>query len=242
MKMIIIGLILSFSAHAFDHSHKEWNEILQKNTKLVKSQVLVDYKGIKKSPGKFNAYLKSLSGVGKKEFYSFNKKQQLSFWINAYNAFTVKIIVDNYPVKSIKDIGSIFSSTWSKKFISLLGKKMSLDQIEHGTIRKEFKEPRIHFAVNCASIGCPSLYREAFIATKLEEQLQAATVHFMNNKEKNYLKKDTYYISKIFDWYGEDFDKYTMGVKNFVGKHIKSTSGKKMSIKYLDYDWNLNEY
>ena len=188
--LTILALLISSYAIGFDHAHKKWDEILKSKTIKKDEQVLVNYKSIKANQVKLNSYLKELEKVSKKEFNNFSKQEQLAFWINAYNAYTVKLIVKNYPVKSIKDIGSFFSSPWSKDFITLLGKKMSLDDIEHETIRKDFKEPRIHFAVNCASIGCPSLYQEAFVASRIDKQLEVATKLFLNNKNKNKIKKD----------------------------------------------------
>ena len=145
--LTILALLISSYAIGFDHTHKKWDEILKARTIKKDGQVLVNYKGIKANQVKLNSYLKGLEKVSKKEFNKFSKQEQLSFWINAYNAYTVKLIVKNYPVKSIKDIGSFFSSPWSKDFITLLGQKMSLDDIEHETIRKDFKEPRIHFSI-----------------------------------------------------------------------------------------------
>lgn len=236
MKIIAL-LFFCLNAYAFDHTHESWDKVLKANTKRVEGQVLFNYQALSKDKKAFNSYLKNLESVSKEDFLTFTNKQKLAFWINAYNAYTVQLILKDYPVKSIKDIGSFFSSPWKKNFIILLGKKMSLDDIEHGTIRKQFKEPRIHFAVNCASIGCPSLLEEAFIADQLNEQLDKATKLFLTNKKKNYVKGHTYYLSKIFDWYEEDFIKYSNGVKNFVSKYL----GRADDIEYLDYDWKLNE-
>ncbi len=225
-------------AFSFDHQHQKWNGILQKYTLLKKKQVFVDYKGLLKNTSELNNYLANLSEVTPKSFANFTQNQKLCFWINAYNAFTVKLILDHYPVKSIKNIGSFFSSPWSKEFIFLLGKKMSLDQIEHETIRRKFNEPRIHFAVNCASVGCPSLYQEAFRANKIHEQLEAATSAFLKNHNKNYRQDKVLYLSKIFKWYSEDFGDNEKNILAFVGQYldVKGLS----SVKYLDYDWSLN--
>lgn len=234
MKLLFL-LILSFQSFAFDHDYKDWDKLLKKYTVMQEKQVLVKYSEIKKND--LNKILKELESVDKKDFKSWNENQKLAFWINAYNAYTIKLILKNYPVKSIKDIGSLFSSPWSKEFIKLLGKEMSLDDIEHGTIRKNFKEPRIHFAVNCASLGCPSLLQEAFVASKLDSQLSKAEDHFLNNKKKNQLKGNVLYLSKIFDWYGDDFQIYG-GPKKYFEKKFEF---KASDVEYLDYDWNLNE-
>ncbi|MDP7322163.1 MAG: DUF547 domain-containing protein [Bacteriovoracaceae bacterium] len=238
-KFIFLFFVFQWTlAFSFDHQHQKWNDILQKYTLVKKKQVLVNYKSLLKNTSELNNYLTSLSEVTPKTFAKFTKNQKICFWINAYNAFTVKLILDHYPVKSIKDIGSFFSSPWSKEFISLMGKKMSLDEIEHETIRKNFSEPRIHFAVNCASVGCPSLYQEAFRANKMDEQLEVATSTFLKNRSKNYRQEKVLYLSKIFKWYSEDFGDNEKNILAFVGQYldVKGVS----SVKYLDYDWSLN--
>lgn len=244
--MKILLLLISFSVLSFDHTHKVFDEILQKRVTFKGNQSLVDYKNIKsKDLSKLKTYLDSLSAVSKKEYKSFSKDERLSFLINAYNAFTIKIIVDNYPVKSIKDLStSVFGvpvpgkSVWDKKFFKLLGKEMDLNGIEHGIIRRKFKEPRIHFAVNCASIGCPSLANNAFVASSLDAQLEKAAMNFLNNPKKNKLKGGTLYLSKIFDWYGGDF-KSLGGPKKYVSSKLSLTG--KFNVEFFDYDWNLNK-
>ncbi|MAZ48015.1 MAG: hypothetical protein CME65_05595 [Halobacteriovoraceae bacterium] len=230
-------LVFSASVYGFDHSHSKWNQILGKYTEKANGQVLFNYKSLKNNDVKLKAYLAELENITSDEFSEFSEYEKLAFWINAYNAFTVQLIIKNYPVESIKDTGSLFSSPWSKEFIKLLGKKMNLDDIEHGTIRENFKEARIHFAVNCASMGCPSLFQQAFVATKLDEQLEESTKYFLSNRKKNFIRKNTYHLSKIFDWYGDDFKKYHGSVKKFVEKYL----GKAEDIEFLDYDWSLNE-
>lgn len=245
----IISLILTFLtssyllAQTFDHNHTVFDEILNDCVKLSKGTSSVDYKKIKANVKKLNNYLDSLSNVKPIEYQNFTKKQKLSFLINAYNAFTISLIVENYPVSSIKKLGTLLTSPWKKVFFKFLGKDSSLDFIEHETIRKNFKEPRIHFAVVCASVGCPSLRNEAYIATKLEEQLEDSAKVFINHKARNYFDKssNTFYLSKIFDWYGSDFG----NVQKFVAKRMNllddnQVTGKE-KISFLSYDWSLNE-
>lgn len=241
MKIFICLLLISNITFAFDHTHETWSKTLKDNTKEVKGQVLVNYKKLKKHPEQLIAYTEQLEAVTKDEFSKFSKNQKLAFWINAYNAYTVQLILKKYPVKSIKDIGSIFSSAWSIEFITLLGKKMTLDDIEHETIRKNFKEPRIHFAVNCASISCPSLLQEAFNAEHLESQLDFSAKRFLTNKSKNFYdkKEKALYLSKIFKWYGADFNAKYKGYVKFVNKYL--TAPKNTPVEWLDYDWTLNE-
>lgn len=241
MKIILALILFSAHAFAFDHTHKQFDELLKMHTKVQDGATVVDYKSIKASPEILKNYLSSLESLNKDEFTKFSSDEKLAFWINVYNAYTIQLIVDHYPVKSIKDIGSFFSKPWSKEIIPLFGKKMTLDEVEHDTIRVDFKEPRIHFAVNCASIGCPSLYREAFQATNLDQQLDAATKFFLNNRSKNKIKGDTVYISKIFKWYGKDFKRSHGSVKKFLESYWSEVK-KTDDIDYLDYDWGLNQY
>jgi len=266
MRKILVLLALSFNLvsvgsenlNKFDHSHTLLNEVLKENVKPGKVSSLVNYKALKKNPTKLNNYLKGLETVKKDQFSNFSQEQKLSFWINAYNAFTIKLVVQNYPVKSIKDIkhydkkeSSWFSrlnpgaSPWKIKFIKLLGKKHSLDNIEHGIIRKDFSEPRIHFAVNCASMGCPSLGNEAFNAANLETLLDKTAKSFVNNTEKNSFdtSKKVFKASRIFKWYGSDFDKKYGSFVGFI-KKIKPELGnlEEYKISWNEYGWNLNEF
>ena len=249
LKLFILFL-LSLNVHAFDHNHTKLNEVLKKFVVRKDKQTFVKYNALKKDDKSFLEYLKELESVKKNEFKNWDSNQRLAFLINSYNAFTIKLIIDKYPVKSIKEVGSFFKNTWKIKFIQLLGEKMHLDNIEHNLIRKNFNEPRIHFAVNCASIGCPSLLEEAFIPTKVDDQLNLAAKNFLNNPNKNYFnssKKELRY-SKIFKWYGDDFkEKYGTFYK-FIAPYLTSDSSmqkliseNKIDSDTFDYDWNLNE-
>jgi len=185
------------------------------------------------------------------------EKEQLAYWINAYNAFTVKLILDHYPVKSIKDIKDgipFINSVWDIKFINIAGKEYDLNNIEHDIIRKKFKEPRIHFAVNCASYSCPRLRNEAFIAERLEEQLEEQTRLFFNDKRKNnIISKDKIVISSILKWYSTDFTNKGFFSRLFGGKGRKKNLIKfvnpyvdidinsNATLEFMTYRWDLNE-
>lgn len=247
---ILTILLLSNSVMSFDHSHKLFDNILKESVIYDDKQSWFNYKDL--DTKKLNIYLKSLSKVSKKEFNSFTKDQQLAFLINAYNAFTIKLIKKNYPLKTIKSIGSIFKSAWKIRFINFLGDKVHLDNIEHDMIRKNFNEPRIHFAVNCASIGCPSLLNRVFIADRLEIQLSKVEKDFLTDFKKNRVdhKNNKIYLSKIFKWYGKDFTKNYGTLNNYIIKFFKKTEGKKnikldklqkYSIEWTYYNWDLNE-
>ncbi|WP_127717569.1 DUF547 domain-containing protein [Halobacteriovorax sp. HLS] len=238
VKMRILLLFLySFSLYAFDHNHTDFQNLLDKNLKVEKKQALINYRAIKKSPLLLEAYLKKLSSVTTSQYDSWNREQRLAFLINAYNAFTIELIIRNYPVKSIRDIGTFFQSPWNKTFFTLLDKKRSLDWLEHKKIRKDFKEPRIHFAVVCASMSCPNLQTKVFVAKNLEKQLESAAIYFINDQKKNTVIGKKLYLSKIFKWYGSDFQDMRLFIKRRLSEDVKTEE-----IEWLDYDWSLNEW
>ena len=228
-------------ADAFDHGHTAFSKVLQHHVQGAK----VDYASLKENPAGLNAYLDSLAAVDESQFKAWTENQQISFLINLYNAATLKLIIDHYPVKSIKDIGSLFSSPWKRKEVRLFGKKETLDHIEHGLLRKKYIEPRIHFAVNCASIGCPNLRAEAFTADQLDEQLDEQGKAFLSDRSRNRLENGVLYLSPIFDWFSEDF-KESGGVAKFVAPYLpeadqETAAAGKVKIKYTKYDWSLNK-
>lgn len=221
-------------------NHTPWDELLKKH---VDASGMVDYEGFVKDKAKLEAYLKTLSS--KKPDKSWSREEQLAYWINAYNAFTVKLIVDNYPTKSIKDLGPalkipLVSDVWHYKFFKIEGEDFNLDEIEHGILRKDFDEPRIHFAVNCASISCPPLLNEAFVPSKLESQLNSQAEAFINGGTRNRISKNSVQLSSIFSWFKGDFtDNGTL--IDFLNKYSKVKIDQNAKISYLDYNWNLNK-
>lgn len=219
--------------------HESWTKLL---SKYVSDEGNVNYAGIKKEEDKLDAYLKVLSENHPTE--SWKKDDQLAFWINAYNAFTVKLIVKNYPVKSIKDLGgSIYkvNTAWDIKFIKIGEETYDLNNIEHDIIRKEFEEPRIHFAVNCASVSCPKLRNEAYVGSKLDKQLDDQAKAFINDKTKNDIQAKSAKLSKIFRWFKGDFEKGKQSVEGFINKYATVKITKKTEIDFNDYLWDLNE-
>lgn len=235
-------LLLSFSAFAFDHDHTALSKVLSEALKVEGAQTLVNYKQLKKTPKQLDTYLETLSSLKKSEYDRFSKDQKLALLINAYNAFTLKLMRDAWPVKSIRDLGSIFTNPWKKEFFKLLGQERHLDWIEHEVIRKEFDEPRIHFAVNCASIGCPALRQEAFIASKLDAQLEEQAKIFLNDESKNTFKNGKAYLSKIFEWYGDDFIKEEKNILIVLNQWRDDKFQENTKIDYLDYDWAANSF
>lgn len=249
--------------------HNSWNTLLSKHVVAINNNhsTEVDYAAIQLEHDELQVYLDSLTAVTQSEFDGWESPKRLAFLINAYNAWTVELIVSNlaneaekeeYPnIKSIKDLGSFFSSPWSKEFVSLLGKTLSLDNIEHDLIRGsgKYNDPRIHFAVNCASIGCPALREEAYTATELENQLQAQTMRFLSDTTRNKAQENTLSVSSIFKWYSDDFEKGFRGANSMqqfflqYSEALKLTPAQQkplknneMKVKFLDYNWALNAH
>jgi len=246
---------------AFDHGHAAWTSLLRRHVVLLRDGQAsqVRYAGFQADRAALKAYMASLSAVPATAFQAFGKPQQMAFLINAYNAFTVELILTKYPaLKSIKDLGSLFSSPWKPAWIDLLGEKVSLDGIEHGMLRARgrYDDPRIHFAVNCASVGCPMLREEAYTAGRLDAQLDEQALRFLSDRTRNRYepRRTRMEVSKIFDWYGEDFrigHRGILSLQNYLAgfadvladapadrDRVRSTG---LYIAFLDYDWALND-
>lgn len=234
MKKITIIMsmtLVSFHALAAQVSHVAWDQLVKT---YVSASGNVNYKGFDKTA--LNDYLQTLSANPPQSGWSADA--QKAYWINAYNAFTVSLVLENYPLKSIKDIGGVFKSPWDKSFITIGGKTYTLNQIEHDILRKQFNDPRIHFAIVCASRSCPVLRREAYEASALDRQLDEQTKIFLNDPSKNRVSSG--HVSKIFDWFKSDFTKNGT-VIDFLNRYADSKIDPKTSIEFLDYDWSLNE-
>ncbi|MCF6323738.1 MAG: DUF547 domain-containing protein [Gammaproteobacteria bacterium] len=262
MKKLAFILLLSMvtlSSHAASFDHAEWDQLLKKHVISINQGVAtqVDYRGFSRDRFQLKSYLGSLESISRATFKHWPKQQQLAFLINAYNAWTVELILTEYPeLESIKDLGSWIKSPWDRRFIPLLGSTHSLDEIEHGMIRAKgaYQEPRIHFAVNCASIGCPALSMDAFTGDKLEAQLEVVTHLFLSDRSRNFLKNDTLNISKIFKWYRDDFESGWGGyhtLQQFLSAYqtslglsddqVQRINSSDIEIEFLDYDWKLND-
>ena len=261
-RALLLGLAAwsaSASAQAFDHGHAAWSALLKQHVLLLRGGQAsqVRYAGFAADRPALKAYLDTLSAVPLSVFNAFSKAQQMAFLINAYNAFTVELILTKYPnLASIKDLGSLLSNPWKPKWVPLLGDKLSLDDIEHANLRARgrFDDPRIHFAVNCASVGCPMLREEAFVGERLEAQLEEQTVRFLSDRTRNRLRDGRLEVSKIFDWYGEDFRLGHRGIGSlpaFLARHAdvladapadrERVRAQKAEVGFLDYDWALND-
>jgi len=219
-------------------SHSLWNDLLKK---YIAENGLINYKGFISERQKLDEYTSLLSSNPPSIHWSQN--EQLVYWINAYNAFTVLLIVEHYPVKSIKEIGGnipMINSVWDIKFFKIGELDFDLDTIEHDILRKQFDEPRIHFAINCASISCPRLRNEAYTANELEDQLEDQITSFIKNTDYNLLLPEKVKLSKIFDWFKSDFTK-DQTIFEFLEKYVPFKFCKSIRVEFIDYDWNLNE-
>ncbi len=235
--ILIVAAILLFSVNVFSQSeslHSTYDTILK--TYVIDG--LVNYDDLKSNRNSLDMYLESLSEVTEREFNAWNENNQLSYLINLYNAATLQLIVDNYPVDSIRDIGNIFRGPWDQKVVSLFGEMITLDNLEHDIIRVDYDEPRIHMVLVCAAIGCPPLVSEAYEGSTLIEQMDTQS-HAYLHSEKGFVldrEKGTVYLSSIFKWYGDDFDSVKGFAEQYSGENLDG-----LSIKWLDYDWSLNE-
>ncbi|MEM6644416.1 MAG: DUF547 domain-containing protein [Bacteroidota bacterium] len=238
---ILISLFTFSTVGQKTVDHTLFDELLQE---YVDEEGLVDYQGLKKDRNRLKKYLSILSQNPPAD--SWTESQQLTFWINAYNAYTLDLILEHYPVSSIKDLGSTIkipfvSTAWDIKFINIGGEEYDLNNIEHGIIRKEFDEPRIHFALVCAAVSCPKLQNRAFIPETLDEQLTKATREFLADESKNFFKSaKKARLSKIFNWYGGDFNNEGTLV-DYLNQYAPTQLDKNAKIDWMDYNWALNE-
>lgn len=231
MKFFLPLLLLAYSITLFSQpNHNLWTEVLKAH---VSSEGNVNYLELQKNPEQLNQYISLLQNDPPKETWS--NSQKLAYWINAYNTLTIDLILKHYPVKSIKDI----KKPWNQELWNFSDKWLSLNDIEHKILRK-LDEPRIHFAIVCASVSCPKLHNEAFTGNKLDAQLDKATKTFLNDPSKNTIAKERLELSKIFKWFSKDFKSHG-GVVNFIDTHTSFDISSKAKITYLDYNWDLNE-
>ena len=261
---ILTGLLLSpmlSVAQEFDHNYKAWDTFLMNH---VDKQGRVDYPKALKNQANLGATVKQLGAVTAADIKSWSRDQQLAYWINAYNAFTMRAILDNYPLKRGSGIKARFypansirqiPGVWDKITWNAAGENITLGDIENVKLRKDLDEPRIHFAIVCASIGCPNLKDKAYTADKVEAQLELESKKFVRNVDKVKVDhtKEVLYLSKIFDWFTDDFKAYTgasdygdnAGAAAFVARYSSPATSNALlkteyDVKWLDYDWSLN--
>jgi len=238
------AFLFAATAQAFDPTHAAFDRVLKQHVR----DALVDYRGLKAAPGPLDDYLAQLAAVTESEFTGWPEKERLAFLINLYNAATLKLIVINYPVKSIRSVGWLPGSAWKQKDVQLFGEKVSLDHVEHDLIRKNYREPRAHFALVCAARGCPPLREEAFVGNRLEAQLDDQGKIFLGTPSKNRVDTGTrtVYLSPIFKWFAGDFEGAAGTVIEFVAPFFPEASRDALAqgdfkVDYTDYDWSLND-
>jgi len=250
-------LALAQADGPFDHGYAAWDALLKQHVRWLpdNKQSQVDYKGFARDRAALTKLLADWSAVTPAQFAAFSRPQQMAFLINAYNGFTVELILTQYPnLKSIKDLGSVFQSPWKKKFFRLLGEERHLDWIEHEQLRPRYNDWRVHAGVNCASIGCPALRPEAFTAGQLDAQLDDGMARFMSDRTRNRYVDGRAELNEIFKWFIEDFQKGHRGIRRLddlvlryadelgvpIADRQPIRSGS-VRIRYLDYDWTLND-
>lgn len=255
----------------FDHQHKDLTSLLEQH---VSPAGLVDYAALQAAPEALDAYLQQLADAEVEALAVQDDATQIAFWINAYNALTLKLIIVHYPIPSSGVFGGLFGGggqsitnidgAWDKLRWSVAGQKRTLDDIEHKILRKQFNEPRIHFAIVCASLSCPDLRREAYTGLRLGRQLQEQTLRFLNNPNKGLnidRARDRVSVSSIFDWFGEDFacageplqiaarlSAQRGALVCFIASQLLPSDPRReyllqqdYSLRFLDYDWSLNQ-
>lgn len=234
----------------FDHDHGRWTTVLSRHLRDGR----LDYEALGRERGDLDQYLLDLRAVERDDFDGWTREQQYAYWVNAYNAFTVHLVLSRYPVESIRDIGTTLAPVWKKEFVPLghlygagTTDLISLDTIEHRILRPTFEDARVHAAVNCASGSCPPLRAEAFRAEALEAQLDASVLAWLSDAALNRYdaaarRAD---VSAIFDWFEEDFVRDAGSVEAWIAargpESARWMADGKVDLRHLDYDWSLND-
>jgi hypothetical protein len=240
---LLLWLAVCGQAADFDQSHALFGKVLAQSNQGG----LVDYAGLKAAPRELKSYLDQLGSVSKADFQKWNLSQQIAFLINLYNASALKLVVDNYPVSSIKTIGGA-KGPGEQPVAKLFGGKVTLNKIEHDMLRANYPEPRIHFALSCAALGCPALRGEPYTADKLDAQLAEQARIFLSNPSKNRvdLQQQTLFLSPIFKWYAGDFQRNSNSVQRYVSQFFPRPVQEELrkgefKIEYTEYNWGLND-
>lgn len=209
--------------------HGAWNQLLQRH---VSANGKVNYAGLKSDEDRLDDYLRTLEKNPPQS--SWSRQEAMAYWMNAYNAYTVKLILNHYPLKSIKQIGD--GNPWDDKWIEIGGKKYSLNQIENDILRPRYQDARIHFAINCAAKSCPPLHNRAFTAGNLNSTLETLTQRFINDERFNQISAEQAKVSQVFNWYGEDFGK----LRDYLNQYSEEKLAEDAKITFNEYDWALN--
>ena len=271
-RLLIAVLALPGAAHAatppFERLHDDWDALLKKHVVVISGGKAsqIDYAGMAGDRARLKAYLESLAKVGDEKFGAWTKPEQMAFLINAYNAFMVEKVLTRYPnIRSVWDFGKLFGNPFKDRFFTLLGRSSSLDRIEHELLRQPgvYDEPRVHFAVNCASVGCPMLREEAYAAERIDAQLEDQAQRFLSDRSRNRYDaaKGALEVSKIFDWYKIDWSSGYRGtganarpidsLSEYFGRYSglladdsaqqRLIAERKAGVRHLEYDWTLND-
>lgn len=270
--LAILGLSVSSelaTAQDGDKGFPDYASYAEMLRTRVDDKGMVDYERLKARPAPLLAYLNAIATAPRSRYDLWDNNTKIAFWVNAYNGLTLQAIIDHYPIRasflrslvypknSIRQI----SGVWDELQFTVMGRKMTLDHIEHEILRVEFNEPRIHMALVCAAMGCPALRNEPYVSERLEQQLDDQTRRFLGDRDKFRIDRsaDAIYLSSIFKWFGEDFvetyapprnlgrhDKETSAVLNFVAGYLEEADQRYVRsgdfrVRYLDYDWSLNE-
>ncbi|MCS7035205.1 MAG: DUF547 domain-containing protein [Saprospiraceae bacterium] len=227
---MLLGGLLAFQRADRNALHAPWDALLRRH---VSAEGRVNYKGFATERAELNAYLNALAQSPPAAGWS--RADKMAYWINAYNAFTVALIVEHYPLKSITQLDG--GKTWDVKRIEIGGKKYSLNDIENGILRPQFGDARIHFAINCAARSCPPLHNRAYTADNLERTLEERTRKFIRNERFNRIGPARAEVSKIFDWYADDFGDLRAFLSRYAGVTVAPTA----AVVFMEYDWGLNE-
>lgn len=237
---VILSLLLALvtNARAESYNHAPFNDLLAAHVRGGG----IDYDGLSADKATLDGYLAPAQHYSTE---GLSRNEAMAFWINMYNAWTLDLILTKYPeVDSIKDLGSIFSSPWKKRFVKIGGKTLTLGEIEHEILREQFKDPRIHFAINCASRSCPPLLPEAYRAETLDAQLDGATQAFINNNANTLVDGNRLIVSRIFKWYKDDFESDIPGyIRKYASGSLEQALAKQhgsVDVDFMSYDWSLN--
>ena len=250
-RILLLAVLLGMpgalpATEGFDQTHARYATVLSNFT----SNGRVDYAGLKAAPDELDAYLNGLAAVSPDEFASWSREDRLALLLNLYNAWTLRLIIDHYPLKSIRSIGTLPGAAWRRLIVRFGGQIMTLNHLENKIIRAEYGEPRIHFALVCAAEGCPPLRAEPYIGQHLDRQLEDQAIRFLATAEKNRFdgKDNTLWLSPIFKWYKEDFTEAAGSLAAYVTPYLPVESrqamerAERVKVRYTDYDWSLNEW